>query len=632
MARGASSVLVVPATESGNPGDRAYVARMARRLGVWLESAGVPTRRADEGEFREGTPAGRVAMIVAPANVDAELLRGYGRFIRKGGRLVVFYGSSEGLAELMGLRLGEYVADSSGERFARMSFGTQRPLPIPRHVDQRSRNIRVVRPQAAGTRVLAAWHDSKGNDTGQPAWLAGPRGFWMTHVLLPDGSDASRQALLLGLVAECDPALWAGAAKRRIADARAVLHGREPFARLDALLGRMAAGSSRTRAARLVASARGLSETLDGGALGRDPKGTWQRAADLETAVVDAFGALQSPGPASERCGVWERTGEGPFPGNWQRSCRLLAAAGVTDLFVHVLSPGYSHFPGGVWPQSATSLRMGDPLKQCLVAAKSNGIRVHAWVMAWPTEGASEALLGRWRRDGRLTLDTDGKERPWLEPSDPRNRRELCKAIADLVSRYDVDGVHLDYIRYPDGRSGYGAANRRRFTALHGAPSEWPRSAWIGAESDAYRQWKVSQITSTVGEVRRAVDGSRKGVVLSAAVYGGYPQCVEGVAQDWYAWLRSDRIDFVCPMNYTPSLIKFQGYLTLQLAGGRRQRIWPGIGVHANESVLGPVETIEQIQATRRAGSPGFVLYGFDRYVAETVLPVLSLGATGASR
>ena len=621
-----AQVLVVGADESGSSGDAAYTARMAGRLSGWLADAGVSVRSGSESEFRTGTPSERVTLLVSPVTVGKELLRGYSSYLRRGGKLIVFYGSSPELAELMGLRLGKYTLDKSGKRFAAMRFGALRPEPVPLSVEQRSRNIRPAWPLGGSARVMAEWCTEGGVSTGQPAWLECKSGFWMTHVLLPGGNKDAKQLLLLGLVCACDPGVWGGAARSKAKDVRTVLHGNKPFARLNSLLGAMPSGPLQRRAERMIRSAYELSESLDEAMRKNDPKQAWMIASRLEEALVYAFGALQQGGSANERRIVWERTGEGPYPGDWDRSCRILADAGMSEIFVHVLSPGYAHYPGGPWPVSDSVARHGDSLRACIAAARKYGLRVSAWVMCWPTDTAPDSLQERWRRDGRLVVDVRGNVRDWLDPSDKRNRSDLCAAIIDLVERYDVDGVHLDYIRYPDGASGFGSLSRKRYTAVNGTPADWPRSAWIGEDSAKFRQWRAGEVTRAVREIKLAVKAARPDVELSAAVFGGYPACVEGVAQDWKAWIRNDYIDVVAPMDYTDNSATFQGYLMTQMAAGLQSRVLPGIGVQANESNLDAVQTIEQIQAVRRMNAKGFVLYGFDRYLIESVLPVLILG------
>ena len=78
--------------------------------------------------------------------------------------------------------------------------------------------------------------------------------------------------------------------------------------------------------------------------------------------------------------------------------------------------------------------------------------------------------------------------------------------------------------------------------------------------------------------------------------------------QDWRAWLASRLVDAVAPMAYTPEPARFAEQIAAvrDVAGGRV--VWAGIGSYR----LTPAQTIENIQAARRIGTAGFVLFSYD--------------------
>ncbi len=88
-------------------------------------------------------------------------------------------------------------------------------------------------------------------------------------------------------------------------------------------------------------------------------------------------------------------------------------------------------------------------------------------------------------------------------------------------------------------------------------------------------------------------------------------------------------VDYVTPMNYTEDLAKFNEWLGQQTRTRRQAiRVVPGIGVTAAESRLDAAQVIDQIQAARRAGCPGFALFDLDTTLRQEILPVLRMGAT----
>ncbi|MGA1531119.1 MAG: glycoside hydrolase family 10 protein [Kiritimatiellia bacterium] len=227
--------------------------------------------------------------------------------------------------------------------------------------------------------------------------------------------------------------------------------------------------------------------------------------------------------------------------------------------------------------------------------------------------------------------DAKGKEKLWMNPAHPANRRHHFDLIREILASYDVDGIHLDYIRYPGGEWCYSAYTRQRFEAETGImTATWPADVLDGGRhQDTFKAWRASVITSFVRETRELVRAQKPGTKLSAAVWGGYPQIISSIGQDWGAWIKEDLLDFVTPMNYANDLYRFNALLDQQLQiPGARGRIYPGIGVTANESRLSGDQVVEQILALRQRGMGGFALFDLSQTLVDETLPTLRLGIT----
>ena len=122
-------------------------------------------------------------------------------------------------------------------------------------------------------------------------------------------------------------------------------------------------------------------------------------------------------------------------------------------------------------------------------------------------------------------------------------------------------------------------------------------------------------------------EGAEK--LLTAAVYGKYPSCVDSVGQDWEAWVRAGLVDYLLPMDYTEDPAKFEELVSYQArARWLRKHMLPGIGVTAAESRLDAAQVIDQVHAIREADCPGFALFDLNTYLEQDVLPVLKVGVT----
>lgn len=327
---------------------------------------------------------------------------------------------------------------------------------------------------------------------------------------------------------------------------------------------------------------------------------------------------------------MWNHSGTGLYPGDWDRTCRLLANSGFNAIFPFVASPAVAHYSSKRLLATKVQKNYGDQLAQCLAAAHRYGMEVHAWKICWNLESAPPATVAALGREGRLQMSDTGKTFPWLCPSHPDNQKRELEAVMEIARKYPVDGIQLDYIRYKDSHHCFCNGCRKRFEKEIGRSiRQWPKEVKDGPLAQAYDQWRAEQINHFVALTYKTLKAYKPRIKLSAAVYGYYPQCSKTIAQDWGAWLSRGYIDFVCPMNYTTSHTLFTRWVRNQTAlTGARGKLFPGIGVTAIESRLSPLQTVEQILILRREGAGGFVLFDLTPVLEGEILPALRLGVT----
>ena len=145
------------------------------------------------------------------------------------------------------------------------------------------------------------------------------------------------------------------------------------------------------------------------------------------------------------------------------RTLARCARAGINTILPHVMYHGNlafksSHFHGRVLANDHF-----DPLDCLLRKAHAAGIQVQAWCCVY-YEGAGRLSKPEW-----LTRSFDGQpfEQVFLSPANPEVNPYLLPVITDLLA-YDIDGIHLDYIRYPGTAYDYSVAARKAFQASSG--------------------------------------------------------------------------------------------------------------------------------------------------------------------
>lgn len=506
-----------------------YFTSLANHIRRWLTGNGIAAEVMSPKDMGKALGREKLAFLVGYDEPSADELRELRAFHERGGKLVVFHSASPALASMMDVKpLGFRKAAYPGQ-WSRMDFCTKFPVGTPESILQTSTVLQRAEPLPGKGRVIATWSDRSGKVTGDAAWIATGGGFWMTHVLLADGDEELKAQFLSAIVGSVEPKAW------NYGDHRA-------------------------------------------------------RKAAVRKELA-AYASQQQP-RQGELHAVWEHSGCGLYPGNWLRTMRTLREAKVTDVFVNVAGAAFAHYPSDVLPRSHTFEQEGDQLAAAIAAGQACGIRVHAWVLCFTaTRGTSERLADFERRGWRLKTG-DGRLTEYLDPSNAEVRAYLLRALDEIQSRYRVDGIHLDFVRW------------------------YERSVKPAQAADV--------ITRFVAEARRHV---KRPVWLTTAVLGKYPSCIASVGQDWCGWLDAKLVDYVVPMDYTEDSVRFASYVAQHAATrARAQRTIVGIGVTANESRLDARQVIEQVLETRRRGMAGVSLFDLDVTLIRQILPFLRLG------
>ena len=624
----AAPVAVIQSHDAVQPSERRFAEALAKHVERWYKEAGVPCTLSDDTHLSEALAGKKVAVLVYAAMPTARQIQILNEFVAKDGKLIVCYSCSPALAKMMGVQVVGYQKGTTDGRWSQMHFTKEAPRGTPDMVLQTSSNIFLVNPIAGQSTVLAWWHDRKGKQTSEPAWLASSRGYWMTHVLLADGDAEAKGRLLLALTATYDSSLWSAAAGHMLKQARQICNTSGPAGLQESAI-TVKDTNRRRRASAAVNGALQAEAKAATLIAGKQYFEAWQVATDLRSRMCDVYGLLQSPQKGEIRA-VWDHSGMGLYPGDWPRTCRLLKDAGFSDLYVNVAGPGFAHYASSVLPRSRVFNEQGDQLAACVAAAKPLGLRVHAWLLCFSTTGTTQDRLDAFHKRGWLLTNEDGSPRPWLDPGVPAARDYLIEAVREMAANYKVAGIHLDFVRYPDFASSLGPTVRRSFESFRKARvTSWPDDVKEGALRSMFMRWRSDNVSDFVQTARRTLKGEAQGKLLTAAVFGKYPSCVDSVGQDWELWLRLGLVDYVAPMNYTEDMAKFNEWLSMQTRSRKQaMKIISGLGVTAAESRLTPIEVIDQINASRKAGAAGFALFDLDTTLRQEVMPVLRLGIT----
>jgi len=606
------------------PQDAAFADRLVDRLQRWCSQYGLPTAIITDAELREAPPPPDTRVLILPYNpvLTNQIPQRLEAFTRTGGKLLAAYALNQQIAPLLEIERWEWHQANPRDAFALLHFAQGQPYGLPAYVAQDSWNIH--QPFSPTARVLATWTDHQGTDSQIPAVTLASRGIFLGHVLTNTGRREKMQ-MLLGLLALLAPDLAPHLADALLQQATTLLeHPDWPHTR--AFIVQTARDHQR------LPQVAPLLEELD-----RD----WQRlqqrrmslsypqaathATHLAQKIQQAYQAARSPryAAADEFRGVWAHDAAGIRGMTWDESMAAIKTAGMTDLFANVLWGGAAFYPSSVLPQVEEHR---DYAREVTDAARTHGIRCHVWMVLWSLQHAPAAFVDTLRKQGRLQLDDQGHEIPWLCPSHPDNRDLTLRAATEIIKAYPFDGFHLDYIRYPDARTCFCEGCRQRFAAAHNlAIKAWPTAVTDGPHRAAWLDWRREQINSMVATLHQALKPDRPGLLLSAAVWPGWPAVRDTIGQDWPAWSQTGWIDFFTPMNYVASAEE-----AIRLYRTQREAVHPNVPVYPGLAPstlnLSPATVLYHIDQLRQAGIPGFVLFDFDRDLLHQHLPALGAG------
>jgi uncharacterized lipoprotein YddW (UPF0748 family) len=296
--------------------------------------------------------------------------------------------------------------------------------------------------------------------------------------------------------------------------------------------------------------------------------------------------------------------------------------ANLNTLVVQVRKRGDAYFNWADEPRASDIVgsRGFDPLAYVirLAHAATPRIEVHAWVNAFFTGQSSGVFLRHGDEWGNRT--NDGQTGGFIDPGVPEVQIYLHRVFMNLAHNYDVDGIHLDFIRYPGANWGYSPTAVSLYMIESGATSP------PDPGDPRWQAWRRERVTAFVRDLHHDLQLEKPGLKLSAALicYGGGPateadwartSAYSSVYQDWRDWIVKGYLDFGVPMNYDSDWSPrekgwFGRWLGFEKDSGFAKRVVIGVGAFLNY----PEDTLAQIRRVLAASTAGNRVLGVAIY------------------
>lgn len=310
-----------------------------------------------------------------------------------------------------------------------------------------------------------------------------------------------------------------------------------------------------------------------------------------------------------------------------------LAQAGF-DLIIPVVKGGngYVNYHSGIEKVQARFVDW-DPLALLVQRAKASGIQVHPWMCVF-RENEHSTLIQRDHSLGMLTRE--GQLTAWACPAAEEVRAFELSLYEEVMDRYEVDGVHMDYIRYGSEDVCFCSRCRLGFEQEAGIdPIAIGKVSEFNVYSERGRnrqhpawarwvEWRAGWVTRFVEDLSKSAKARNK--ALSAAVFMEYPECIVYEGQDWGDWGERGLVDYVFPMTYTNSTLMFKRRTrnhVAQVRGGCP--VWEGLGKRSSRSTLSTEALVEQARAALEENAEGVVIFSHSALTDEDLKALAEL-------
>ena len=373
--------------------------------------------------------------------------------------------------------------------------------------------------------------------------------------------------------------------------------------------------------------------------------------------VITAAVPFRAAAPEQTRA-LWVTRTTLTSPESIKQMVNAAQAGGFNTLLVQVRGRGDAYYQGTIEPRAAelAGRPAFDPLATVIANAHAAGIKVHAWVAVnlvsssvslpasrdhviyrapeWlmvPRELAAEmkkidlrspAYIGRLARWTRAHASI--VEGLYTSPLHAAAQDHTAAVIGEIAAKYPVDGIHLDYVRFPNEDFDYSPSALEQFKkTIAGTLTDKEQREAAARETldpaaypnlfpERWSDFRRSQLTSLVIKIRTAVKTARPGTLVSAAVVPDAQMAFASRMQDWRGWIDQSLLDVICPMAYTAESDMFQKQIAAAIAYAGSRPVWAGIGAYQMTSA----QTLTHIAAAHKLGAAGVILFSYEAMAA----------------
>ena len=280
-----------------------------------------------------------------------------------------------------------------------------------------------------------------------------------------------------------------------------------------------------------------------------------------------------------------------------------------------------------------------DPLDYVIKQTSNMDIEIHAWFnsyILWSSEKVpSDSTHLYYNCNDCFAVDLNGKsdksimenkfhssdwEGVFLSPLNPKVNDYLLDVLLELVNNYEIDGIHLDYIRYQDNFYGYNKYGIQEFENIFSInPIDIKRGiistrfgyeqSYVDSIKNNWDQFKMDKITEFIRSIKYSIINDSLDLQLSAAVKPDILEAKFRWYQDWTSWIDEELLDFCVVMNYYTDFNKFNSInriISTEVKNKKRVNIGISVFNQSQNSIS------NKIMYSRLNGYDNFTLFPYD--------------------
>lgn len=311
-------------------------------------------------------------------------------------------------------------------------------------------------------------------------------------------------------------------------------------------------------------------------------------------------------------------------------------------IFLQVFANGEAYYPSKIAPNRLSKDRW---LKDFLNEAHKRNIKVSAWINLfyswgyaprpnnrihpinanpnWYVRDRSLKSITEYSIDELKAIDVEGY---FLSPANPDVRNYLIRIIEEILTEYKFDGIHIDYVRYPNRDFVYdislrkGFYGRYLFDPVYLNVDSMVQRFGIQKIDEIRRDWKryiCDNLGAFIYEIKRKVKGINPNLLFSAAVKPDFRSAQDEYYQDWLTWLNNGFVDLVCLMAYDNKIEDLLIHTSKNVKNPYRVAI--GLGIHR----LPPERIYKQLLLIESMPFAGFVYFSYTQLKKNQYLEII---------